>query len=433
MNKPALTDHEFVAARFLRCSHVHRFAVYVRAEVWILRILLQLLSPTLTIIFGTVSLFAQQRSLTRLDGTQISPSQIDATVTRIMNAAHVTGAGIAILNDGKVVYLKAYGFRDKEKHLRLTPNSVMTAASLTKAAFATMVMQLVHEHLIELDKPVYEYLPKPLPEYPAYKDLADDPQYKLLTMRMLLDHTSGFPNWRRFTDDKKLRTYFPPGSRFAYSGEGIALAQMVVETVTSESVVDLMKAHIFQPVGMARTSMVWEKRFEDDYANGYDERGESLGPERRTRGDAAGSMQTTLHDYGRFVEAVLSGTILARNDRELMLSPQIQITSKHEFPSLSTETSTENRAIHLSYGLGWGLFWTPYGKAFFKEGHDDAGGWRHYVVCFDKPKSGILIMSNSANGEDMYSGLLENLLQDTFTPLEWEGFKASTSVGRSHR
>jgi CubicO group peptidase (beta-lactamase class C family) len=371
---------------------------------------------------------AQQASVTRLDDTKISPAQIDTAVTRSMLAAHVTGVGIAIWNDGKIIYLKTYGFGDTEKHLPLTPDSVMTAASLTKPAFATMVMQLVHEHVIELDKPVYEYLPQPLTEYAAYKDLADDPRYKQITMRMLLDHTSGFPNWRRFTDDKKLRLYFPPGSRFAYSGEGIALAQMVVETVTKKSVTALMKEHVFQPLGMTRTSMVWEPRFEDDYSNGYDEQGKSLGPERRQKGDAAGSMQTTLRDYSRFVQSVLNDTMLDQHDRELMLSPQIEITSKHEFPSLSTETTTENRAIHLSYGLGWGLFWTPYGKAFFKEGHDDAGGWRHYVVCFDKPKAALLIMTNSANGEDIYDGLLRRVLEDTFTPLEWEGFKAASSV-----
>jgi CubicO group peptidase (beta-lactamase class C family) len=393
-----------------------------------LRFVSQVLSMTLTIVVGSLSAFAQQASVTRLDASKISPSQIDIAVTQLMEAAHVTGVGIAILDDDKVVYLKTYGVRDKERHLPLTPDSVMTAASLTKPAFAAMVLQLVHERTIELDRPVYEYLPKPLPEYPAYKDLADDQRYKQITMRMLLDHTSGFPNWRRFTEDKKLQIFFPPGSRFAYSGEGIALAQMVVETVTKKSVNELMNEHVFQPLAMTRTSMVWERRFEDDYANGYDEKGESRGPERRLKGDAAGSMQTTLRDYARFVQAVLSGANLDRKSRELMLSPQIQIMSKHEFPALSTETTTENRAIHLSYGLGWGLYWTRYGKAFFKEGHDEDGGWRHYVVCFDRPKAGMLIMANSSNGEDIYSGLLETVLRDTFTPLEWEGFRTSTSV-----
>jgi CubicO group peptidase (beta-lactamase class C family) len=385
----------------------------------------QLLSATLTMAIGLV-LFAQQLSVARLDGTKISPAQIDIAVTRSMKADHVTGMGIAVWNDGKVIYLKAYGERNTEKHLPLSPDSIMTAASLTKPAFATMVMQLVHEGIIDLDKPVYEYLPKPLPEYPAYTDLANDPRYKQITMRMLLDHTSGFPNWRRFTDDKNLRIYFPPGSKFAYSGEGIALAQMVVETVNKRSVTELMEEHIFQPLGMTRTSMVWEQRFEQDYANGYDEKGKSLGPERRREGDAAGSMQTTLRDYSRFVQSVLNDTILDKHDRELMLSPQIQITSQHEFPTLSTKTTTENLAMRLSYGLGWGLFWTPYGKAFFKEGHDE--GWRHYVVCFDRPKAGMLIMTNSSNGEDSYDALLRAVLADTFTPLEWEGFKVSTGV-----
>ena len=390
-----------------------------------LRFLPWFFSASLTIVIGSLSLFAQQLSVVRLDSSKISPSEIDTAVNRLMDEAHVTGAGIAIFNDAKVVYLKTYGLRDEEKHLPLTPDSVMTAASLTKAAFATMVVQLVHERIIALDKPVYEYLPKPLPEYPAYNDLADDPRYKQITMRMLLDHTSGFPNWRRFTDDKKLRIYFPPGSRFAYSGEGIALAQLVIETVTGKSVNQLMSERIFQPLGMTRTSMVSEERLENDHAIGFDEQSKSLGLEHRDKANAAGSMQTTLRDYARFVQAVLRGAIPDRKSRNLMLSPQIQITSKHEFPSLSTETTTANRPIHLSYGLGWGLYWTPYGKVFFKEGHDE--GWRHYVACFDRPKTGILVMTNSSNGEDIYSGLLEKVLRDTFTPLEWEGFKAPIS------
>lgn len=73
------------------------------------------------------------------------------------------------------------------------------------------------------------------------------------------------------------------------------------------------------------------------------------------------------------------------------------ILSKHQFPTLADETTDANRAIRLSYGLGFGLYWTPYGKAFFKEGHDD--GFRHYAVCFDTAKTGLIIMTNSSNGE----------------------------------
>jgi len=367
---------------------------------------------------------AQQPTVARLDGTKITPAQIDAAVRKSMRQANVTGLGLAIFSRGRITYLKSYGSRDTEKHLPLTPDSIMTAASLTKPAFAAMVMELAHDRIIELDKPIFEYLPKPLAEYSRYRDLASDARYREITMRMLLDHTSGLPNWRWATEDKKLRIYFTPGSRFAYSGEGIELAQMVAEVVTKQPITDLMNARIFEPLGMARTSMVWERRFESDYANGYDEHGKSLGPQRRRTGDAAGGMQTTLGDYARFVEAVLDAKIPNRASREMMLSPQIQITSKHEFPSLDTATTTQNQAIHLSYGLGWGLYWSPYGKAFFKEGHDE--GWRHYVVCFEKPGTGMLIMTNSSNGEDTYDGLLRRLIGDDFTPLAWEEFRPSS-------
>jgi CubicO group peptidase (beta-lactamase class C family) len=195
----------------------------------------------------------------RLDGTTISAQEIDATVTRLMSAAKIPGAGIAIFNDGSVVYQKAYGVRDKEKNLPLTPDSVFTAASLTKSAFAYLVMQLVQEGVLSLDKPVYQYLPKPLPEYTDYadyQDLAGDDRYKKITARMLLDHTSGFPNWRRFNDDKRLNINFEPGSRFAYSGEGITLLHFLVETITDRSLAGLMREHIFVPFGMTRTSMI---------------------------------------------------------------------------------------------------------------------------------------------------------------------------------
>jgi CubicO group peptidase (beta-lactamase class C family) len=356
----------------------------------------------------------------RLDGSAIAPAEIDATVTRLIGAAKVTGVGIAILNDGKIAYLKGYGFRDKDKNLPLTPDTVMAAASFTKAAFAYLVMQLVQEGVLNLDKPVYQYLPKPLPEYENYRDLAGDPRYKKITAAMLLSHSSGFPNWRRFTDDGKLSIHFEPGSRYAYSGEGIDLLQFVVETVTKESLADLMHERVFEPLGMTRTSMVWEERFESDYANGYDEQEHSLGPQKRKRADAAGSMQTTVGDFARFMVAVTQGKGLHPETREKMLSVQIQVLSKHQFPTFSTETTDENKSIRLSYGLGWGLYWTPYGRAFFKEGHDD--GWRNYAVCFDKSGIGIVIMTNSSNGEGIFKELLETLLRNKYTPIEWEGF-----------
>ena len=370
-----------------------------------------------TVGLGTVN---KDLTIKRLDGSTIATSEIDATVSRLMKAAEVTGLSIAILNDGKIAYLKSYGVRDKEKGLPLTGDSIMTGASFTKVAFAYLVMKLVDDKTIDLDQPVYKYLPKPLTEYRAYTDLATDPRVNRITTRILLSHTSGFPNWRGLEDDRKLKIHFEPGSRYAYSGEGIVLLQMVVEAITKKPLAGLMRQYVFTPLGMTRTSMIWESQFESDYANGYDEYGRSLGPQRRKNADAAGSLQTTSHDFARFMLAVMQGQGLRRETREQMLSPQIQIYSKHQFPTLATETTDQNRSIRLSYGLGWGLYWTPYGKAFFKEGHDE--GWRNYTVCFDKPKIGIVIMTNSSNGEGIFKELLETVMGNKFTPVEWEGY-----------
>jgi CubicO group peptidase (beta-lactamase class C family) len=195
------------------------------------------------VLLGTLSLTAisQQAQITRPDGAPLTVPTIDSTVTQLIRSAHVTGAGVAIFNRGRVAYLNAYGLRDTAKKLPLTPDSVMTAASLSKSAFATVVMRLVQNGKLNLDKPIVEHLPKPLPDYPRYADLQGDDRYKKLTLRILLSHSSGFPNWRAFEDDRKLKFHFDPGTRFAYSGEGINLAQLVVETVMGESLTTLME------------------------------------------------------------------------------------------------------------------------------------------------------------------------------------------------
>jgi CubicO group peptidase (beta-lactamase class C family) len=378
------------------------------------------LMVAIAVLAVAAATLAQEKEIKRLDGSTIKPAAIDETVKKLMAAAEVPGVGLALFNDGKIVYLKAYGERDKEKNLPLTVDSIMSGASFSKVVFGYLVLQLADKRILDLDKPVYEYLPKPLPEYANYADLAGDPRYKRITARMLLSHTSGFANWRSMEDDRKLKIHFEPGAKFAYSGEGIDLLQLVVETITKQPLEKLMQEYVFQPFGMTRSSMIWQERFENDSANGYDEYGRSLGPQKWPSADAAGSLLTTPHDFALFMQAVMAGQRLSKEMRGQMLAPQIQILSKHEFPTLANELTEENKPIRLSYGLAWGLYWTPYGQAFFKEGHDDS--WRNYTVCFDKLGTGILIMTNSGNGEGIYKPLLENLLKNTFTPIAWEGF-----------
>ena len=110
----------------------------------------QILARLIPVIALTLSFSAAaaDRSITRLDGTKISFTEIDAQVARMMKAGNVSGLGVAILNDWKVAFLKAYGYRDISTRLPLTVDSIMTAASLTKPTFAYAVMQMVEESIL---------------------------------------------------------------------------------------------------------------------------------------------------------------------------------------------------------------------------------------------------------------------------------------------
>ena len=360
------------------------------------------------------------QAVVRLDGSRIKPAEVDRIVAGLMRKAHVTGLALAVLNRSEIVYAKAFGLRNVERNDPLTVNSVMYGASLTKSAFAYMVMQLVDEKVIDLDKPVTEYLSKPLPEFPKYADLRADERYKQITARMLLSHTAGFPNSRFLNDNGKLDIKMQPGTRYAYSGEGINLLGFVLEQITGSSVGVLMRARVFDRFGMTRTGMVWEPRFASDYADGYDAQGKLIEHTRMQSPRAAGSMDTTVTDYAKFLRGLLRGEGLSPASREQMFSPQIRIQSAKQFPTLAAETTTENDGIRLSYGLGWGLFWSPFGKAFFKEGHDE--GTENHAVCFDARKTCLLVLTNSSNGHILFKDLLEAVLADRFTPWNWDDY-----------
>ena len=147
----------------------------------------------LAIAAGSSAADPVRGTVVRLDGKKMTAARVEAAVKRLMSEAKVPGLAVAILNKGQVVYLNGFGLRDVARNEPMTIDTVMYGASFTKSVFAWMAMQLVEEKTLDLDKPVVEYLPKPLPEYEKYRDLAGDERAKRITARMLLSHTSGFP------------------------------------------------------------------------------------------------------------------------------------------------------------------------------------------------------------------------------------------------
>ncbi|MDB4911352.1 MAG: serine hydrolase, partial [Gemmatimonadetes bacterium] len=317
-----------------------------------------------------------RRDVVRLDGRHLSPDALESIVETAMTRARVPALALAVINDGKIAYMAGFGYRDVERRLPLTDTTVMYAASLTKAMFAHLAMQLADDGTIALDTPIASYLPKPLPSYEKYADLSGDARWKRITPRMLLSHTSGLPNWRFVNADGKLDLKFDPGAQYSYSGEGINLLQFIIEQRTGKDVGDLMRARVFERFGMLHTSMTWQPSLQSELAFGYDSAGQSVGHNKRASARAAGSADTDLADMARFIQGVLRGDGLSDSSRRAMLAPQIRIRTLHEFPTPSFDTTSRDDAIGLSYGLGWGLFDSPHGLAFFKEGHDDVS-WRN--------------------------------------------------------
>ena len=363
---------------------------------------------------------AAPQELRLLDGRRQPLELVDAIVNEAMNTADVPGLGVALIHDGRVAFAKTWGQRNLEIGLPLQKDTVMYGASLTKATFAYFVMQLVDEKKITLDAPIGSYLPKPLPEYGRYSDLAGDGRWNKLTFRILLNHTTGFANFRWLEPDKKLRFHFDPGTRYAYSGEGLQLAQFVLEEGLKLDVGKEMQSRIFDRFGMMRTSMTWRDDFERNFAQGYTETGALLAHDRRHKVSVAGSMDTSLGDWANFLAVVARGEGLSKQAKYEMIRRTIVIDSARQFPTLAEARTDRWESIGLGYAVGWGVFETPHGLAFFKEGHDD--GTANYAVCIAERRDCMLLMSNSVRAEAIFVSLVHKLFGELPIPAEWEGY-----------
>jgi CubicO group peptidase (beta-lactamase class C family)/pimeloyl-ACP methyl ester carboxylesterase len=375
----------------------------------------------LTIVLGLPACTGQKAGRLRtLGGKAVSNAELEATIARAMEKADVAGLSCAILNDGQVVYQKAFGYRDKRAGTLNDEETVFNAASFSKTAFAYLVMLLVEEGAIDLDRPLQAYLDRPLPGYPTYADLEGDERYEAITARMVLSHSTGFPNWRYLTPDGKLTIMFHPGTRYSYSGEGIDLLQMVVEHVTGQGLEALAQEKVFGPLGMTRTSYVWQEGWESNVALPHDQWARPRRPNRRSEADAAGSMSTTAGDYAKLLAAILNAEGRRQATMEEMLEPQIAITSRSMFGPDAWVDTDEYEAIDLSWGLGWGRYNSAHGRAFFHTGHDT--GFQNYTVTYAERGTGIVLLSNSDNSEGVAQEIVEAAIGETHSPFDWLGY-----------
>ena len=235
-----------------------------------------------------------------------------------MKAANVSGVAVSVFNDNKPVFTETYGLANVQESTPFEKTSVMYAASLAKAVFAYVAMQYVDEQLIDLDKPLVQYLSKPLPDFAidgfkrGYHNLRDDKRYEKITARMCLTHTTGFPNWRWFEADNKLKIKFEPGTRYSYSGEGLYLLQFIMEQITGKDYETISQDRVFKPMGMTNSSQIWQPRFDNNVCYGHNAKGEPYELIKWEEASAGGSMSTTLEDFTKFYTALISGKGLSK-------------------------------------------------------------------------------------------------------------------------
>ena len=331
-----------------------------------------LVSSVLLYLFWPVASADEQRNMA-------PPDEVVTQIHELMSQAQIPGLAIAKIENGAVSWHGAFGMRGEGEELEA--DTIFNAASLTKPVFATMAMQLVAEDALELDESLAKYWIDP--------DVADDTRHKNLTARLILSHQSGLPNWR---GERELAFMFKPGERHEYSGEGYQYLRRAIENKLKTDLSALTQKYVFKPAGMKNSSMGWNNALGNNVATGFDEEENPIytAIEKREP-NAAANLMTTVQDYARFLGWVSEGADLPSELFTEMRTPQ----ALHENPA-------------ERFGLGWKLI--PMGKAdaLFHDGRES--GVRTYAVIHPDMNEGLVILTNSTNGDLSFRPLAEATL-----------------------
>lgn len=333
------------------------------------------------------------------NGNHISSSKIDAFIKHQMDSLNMPGLSIAFINDDKIVYHDVLGVKNIETQEKVDDATMFDAASMSKTVFSFFVMKMVDDDLLDLDTPLYTYM-----EYP---DIDYDERYKSITARMVLSHTSGFPNWRyldnqgNYNPKGKLRIEFEPGTKFQYSGEGYEYLAKVIaylKGVEKNELQGLIKATIFDPLAMNNSSFVWNDYIEKHRADGHFKGKLNKGYSSSAKDPnfkASASLQTESKEFSNFLIALMNAKIVSEKNRNELLKIQSR--------KLATKRAKEQK-----YGLGIGIEESDYGTNY-AHGGDNKSHTALYVFNQEK-KVSYVFFTNSENRNKFNKNLLNFLL-----------------------
>ncbi|MBT2622557.1 serine hydrolase domain-containing protein [Chryseobacterium sp. ISL-6] len=274
-------------------------------------------------------------------GVNVSGQEMDAFIRKEVDSLQISALSIAVIKGNKVVYSKAIGTKNTKQE-PIDENTIFEAASMTKPMFSYTVLQLVKEGILNLDTPLYQYFP--------YPDIAYDDRYKLITARMVLDHTTGFPNWR---ENNKLTINFTPGTKFGYSGEGYGYLAFVVEHLTGKTIDQLVEKYVMKPMSIKNSYLVFNDYINKHLADGIKDNNERGRNEPYIKPHAAYSLYTESKKYAKFIIELIRESYILNSTFQSMVGSQVEIHEEDMDPNLK-----------INMGLGVYVQETPYGLKY---------------------------------------------------------------------
>ena len=251
-----------------------------------------------------------------------------------MSKNKIVGLSVAVVDSGEVLFSDGFGFADKENNIPAGNATLFPIGSITKTFTGIAVMQLVEQGLIDLDKPVGDYIEEL--SLPGGEE-------KIITARMLLTHHSGIHgdilyNWYlpEVSNDplvyeqivdliNEAGTIFPPGKLHSYSNAGYALLGVLIHKVSGMPYVDYVRSHILSPLGMENTIVFAGENPDAHIARGYD--GENSMAMPMKLGIPAGGIALSSDDAVKYMQAVIGsyhgdGKLLKAETMKQMMTQQ---------------------------------------------------------------------------------------------------------------
>jgi CubicO group peptidase (beta-lactamase class C family) len=319
-------------------------------------------------------------------------AQVDAYVGEQLGLQRIPGVAIAVLRDGKLVKAKGYGLANIELDVAVKPETIFQTGSVGKQFTATAVMMLVEEGKVGLDDKVGKYFAG-TPE--AWKDI---------TVRNLLTHTSGIPEYTEsknpkvgelfnmradYTEDDlyqrliQLPLDFAPGTKWQYSNSGYLLLGILIHKVTGKFYGDFLQERIFRPLGMTATRIISEEDIVPNRASGYRivdgkiKNQEWVSPTLNTTAD--GALYTNVLDLGKWDAALYTEKLIKKASLEQMWTA-VKLKDGKTYP----------------YGFGWFLD-EANGHRLIE--HD--GAWQGFTMNISRyvdERLTVIVMTNLEEG-----------------------------------